>query len=147
MVGTCQISNHFAIVHHHITLLADHDRRVHPSQIYHMSGGESQSVSTLYCPVGGASQARQPCIIDQHFTQRNRNHRLLTAVMDNPRSVGVGISEGTIFTVRGRRGKVLGLGPVHIYDARKAKIMGSGPRQSAERIQLPSLHGGDSFSW
>jgi cyanophycinase len=86
-------------------------------------------------------------IIDQHFTQRNRNHRLLTAVMDNPRHVGVGISEGTIFRVRGRQGEVLGAGPVHIYDARKAKIMGSGPRQSAERIQLSILQAGESYSW
>ena len=86
-------------------------------------------------------------IIDQHFTQRNRNHRLLTAVLDNPERVGVGISEGTFFTVRGRRGKVLGLGPVHIYDARKAKIMGIGPRQSAEKIQLSILQAGESFSW
>ncbi len=86
-------------------------------------------------------------IIDQHFIQRNRNHRLLTAVMDNPRHVGVGISEGTIFRVRGRHGEVLGSGPVHIYDARKAKIIGSGPLQSAERIQLSILQAGESYSW
>ena len=40
-------------------------------------------------------------IVDQHFVERDRLARLLTAVLDNPRLVGVGISERTACIVDG----------------------------------------------
>ena len=42
----------------------------------------------------------QDIIIDQHFTQRNRLSRLITAVCYNPRNLGVGIDEDTAATTR-----------------------------------------------
>jgi cyanophycinase len=40
-------------------------------------------------------------IVDQHFVERDRLARLLTAVLDHPSLVGLGISEGTAALVDG----------------------------------------------
>ena len=47
-------------------------------------------------------------IIDQHFLQRQRNNRLVSAVLDRPALVGVGIDESTAVVVRGSRFEVIG---------------------------------------
>jgi cyanophycinase-like exopeptidase len=41
-------------------------------------------------------------IFDQHFLQRQRHNRLLSAVLDHPQMIGVGIDEATAVIVRGR---------------------------------------------
>ncbi len=64
-------------------------------------------------------------IIDQHFSERNREPRLRLAVKQNPRCVGLGIDEGTALIVgdprlrrstadRGRTMRVLGQGNVTV---------------------------------
>jgi cyanophycinase len=58
-------------------------------------------------------------IIDQHFAERGRLGRLLGAVAQNPRILGVGIDEDTSIVVEGaRRFEVLGEGAVYILDGR-----------------------------
>lgn len=47
-------------------------------------------------------------IIDQHFIQRSRHNRLLTAVIDFPAMLGIGIDEATAILVSGNRVEVLG---------------------------------------
>lgn len=86
-------------------------------------------------------------IIDQHFTQRKRNNRLTTAVIDNPSHLGIGISEGTILLIRGRTAKAIGKGPVHVFDGRQAKISNNKNQQAARGIHLSILQNGDSISW
>lgn len=57
-------------------------------------------------------------IIDQHFNQRNRLGRLLTALSYNPFLIGIGIDEDTAFLIDGdNRGEVVGSGAVTILDA------------------------------
>jgi cyanophycinase len=57
-------------------------------------------------------------IIDQHFNQRNRMGRLLTALSYNPFLIGVGLDEDTAFLIDGEgRGEVVGSGAVTILDA------------------------------
>ena len=57
-------------------------------------------------------------IIDQHFNQRNRLGRLLTALSYNPFLTGIGIDEDTAFLIDGNGcGEVLGSGAVTILDA------------------------------
>jgi cyanophycinase len=50
----------------------------------------------------------ETAIVDQHFTQRNRLKRLLTAVEKNEGKVGIGIDEGTALVVAGNRLRVIG---------------------------------------
>ncbi|MCW8088100.1 cyanophycinase [Sabulicella glaciei] len=55
-------------------------------------------------------------IIDQHFAERGRIGRLLGAVAQNPRELGIGIDEDTAIILRGRRFEVIGSGGVYIVD-------------------------------
>ena len=59
-------------------------------------------------------------IVDQHFLKRQRFNRLLSAVLDHPDKIGVGIDEGTAVIVSGGRWEVLGASSVLIVDARHA---------------------------
>lgn len=56
-------------------------------------------------------------IIDQHFTQRDRLNRLITAVAYNPNNLGIGVDENTAIHIK-RNGilEVLGSGTVTIID-------------------------------
>jgi cyanophycinase len=56
-------------------------------------------------------------IIDQHFAQRARIHRLLAAVAEHPGSLGIGIDEDTA-VVLGPQGafEVIGSGAVYVVD-------------------------------
>jgi cyanophycinase len=55
-------------------------------------------------------------IIDQHFAERGRIGRLLGAVAQNPRVLGIGIDEDTAIIVNGTQFHVQGSGGVYIVD-------------------------------
>jgi cyanophycinase len=60
-------------------------------------------------------------IIDQHFAERGRIGRLLGAVAQNPRLLGLGIDENTAVLFDGdRQFRVLGSGAVYVVDGRNA---------------------------
>lgn len=61
-------------------------------------------------------------IVDQHFLKRQRNNRLISAVLDNPSLVGVGIDETTAVLVSGSSFEVLGQNSVVVIDARRAQV-------------------------
>jgi cyanophycinase len=56
-------------------------------------------------------------IVDQHFAERGRMGRLLGAVAQNPRILGIGIDENTAILVNAHRNfKVIGDGAVYVLD-------------------------------
>jgi cyanophycinase len=55
-------------------------------------------------------------IIDQHFAERGRFGRLLGAVAQNPRVLGLGIDENTAIVVEANDLKVIGSGAVYVVD-------------------------------
>jgi cyanophycinase len=58
-------------------------------------------------------------IVDQHFAERGRIGRLLGAVAQNPRLLGVGLDENTAIVVEGEmRVRVIGEGGVYLVDGR-----------------------------
>jgi cyanophycinase len=61
-------------------------------------------------------------LIDQHFLARQRDNRLISAVLDRPSLVGVGIDEGTAVIVRAGAFEVLGRSSVLVVDARNAHV-------------------------
>jgi cyanophycinase len=76
---------------------------------------------------GGTELARglglwEDVIVDQHALKRRRFQRLLSAVLDRPERVGVGIDERTAVVLRDGRIEVLGASAVLVVDARKARI-------------------------
>ncbi len=57
-------------------------------------------------------------LVDQHFAERGRIGRLLGAVAQNPRLLGIGIDENTaILLTGGRRFRVIGEGAVYVINA------------------------------
>jgi cyanophycinase len=61
-------------------------------------------------------------IVDQHFLKRQRHNRLLSAVLDHPDLVGVGIDESTAAVVSGTGFEAIGKSSIVVIDARKAKL-------------------------
>lgn len=60
------------------------------------------------------------CVIDQHFTERNRKPRLLGVLEKHPQLFGMGIDEGTAVIVQGRNMEVVGSGQTTICLAKSA---------------------------
>ena len=59
-------------------------------------------------------------VIDQHFAERGRIGRLLAAIAQNPRLLGIGIDEDTSIVVTGNEQfEVVGNGSVYVLDASK----------------------------
>ncbi len=62
-------------------------------------------------------------IVDQHFQKRQRMNRLISAVLDHPNLVGIGIDEKTAIIVSdGRRFEVVGDSSVVVIDGRRATV-------------------------
>jgi cyanophycinase len=57
--------------------------------------------------------------IDQHFAQRGRLGRLISALIQQPAVLGIGIDENTAIAVRGNEIEVIGEGAVTIVDVAK----------------------------
>lgn len=55
-------------------------------------------------------------VIDQHFAQRGRLGRLLSAVAKQPHLLGIGIDENTALVVKGKEMTVVGEGAVTVID-------------------------------
>jgi len=86
-------------------------------------------------------------IVDQHFMKRARYNRLLSAVLDNPQLIGVGIDEETALLVRpDGLWEVLGNHYVKIFDARRARIIeDSDTMAKASDIRMHVLPAGSTF--
>lgn len=61
-------------------------------------------------------------VIDTHFTQRRRLHRLFVAIAGFPALLGLGIDEDTALVVRGHTGEVHGAGAVTFVDGRAIRF-------------------------
>ena len=79
-------------------------------------------------------------IIDQHFSQRDRLGRLLTALSYNPYLIGVGIDEDTAFLIDGDNcGEVVGSGAVTILDASQLSHSSRSSAESGEALSLVDM--------
>lgn len=86
-------------------------------------GDEYPAVSRSYIEVVPGFGFLPGTIVDQHFLRRERHNRLLSAVLERPSLIGVGIDEGTALEVApDGRWRVLGRSVVMIYDARRARV-------------------------
>ena len=93
----------------------------------------------------------QDMVIDQHFSERGRMARLIGAVTQNPRVLGVGIDEDTALILeRNREFRVLGAGAVYVVDASKSTYSNFGEEDSDRTlssfgITVHMLSQGDRF--
>jgi cyanophycinase len=83
-----------------------------------ISGEDQQSVRIRQSLHMAPGLALLPgVIIDQHFAERGRMGRLVGAVAQNPRLLGVGIDENTAIIAQGDSFEVMGDGAVYVVDA------------------------------
>ena len=92
----------------------------------------------------------QDMLIDQHFSERGRMARLIGAVSQNPRVLGVGIDEDTAMIVEQSSFRVLGAGAVYVVDASKTTYSNIGDEDpdrtlSSFNITVHMLSQGDRF--
>lgn len=78
------------------------------------ASGESHRIGDLHMAAGLG--LIRDVIIDQHFAERGRIGRLLGAVAQNPRVLGIGIDEDTAIIVEGDRFGVVGRAGVYVVD-------------------------------
>lgn len=80
-------------------------------------------------------------IIDQHFVWRSRHNRLLTAIIEHPDLMGIGIDESTAILVRGSKAEVVGNSQVMVFrnpkKSQKEKNTKLGARNLTIDIYLP----------
>jgi cyanophycinase len=90
-------------------------------------------------------------IIDQHFTERGRMGRLVGAVAQNPKNIGIGIDEQTAIVVEGgREFYVLGSGAVYVLDGTGITYSNIAEEEthktiSVHGLKLHTLSQGDGF--
>jgi cyanophycinase len=86
-------------------------------------------------------------IVDQHFLRRERHNRLLSATLERPQLIGVGIDEGTALQVNADGGwEVHGRSAVVIYDARRALITdAAAPVLGAAEVRTYVLPAGSTY--
>jgi cyanophycinase len=94
----------------------------------------------------------QDVVVDQHFAERGRLGRLLAAVAQNPRQLGLGLDENTAVVVEGDHLRVIGQGAVHVLDGSESTYSNLGEeKEDREKtmsifdIKLHLLSEGNEF--
>lgn len=110
-------------------------------------GDEYPAVSRSFIEVTRGFGFLPGTIVDQHFLRRERHNRLLSAVLERPTLIGIGIDEGTALQVDpDGRWRVRGRSAVSIYDARGATVTPAGaPVLGASGIKLSLLPPGSTY--
>ncbi|GID27143.1 cyanophycinase [Paractinoplanes brasiliensis] len=85
--------------------------------------GDAPGVSRACVRTGPGLEFLPGVLIDQHFGQRGRLNRLLSAVALAPHQLGLGIDEDTAILTDGDDFEVLGSGAVTVVDAGGAEII------------------------
>jgi len=112
-------------------------------------GDESNRISSLSMAPGlGLIEG---VVLDSHFAERGRIGRLLGAVAENPRNLGIGIDEGTAILVEhGEEFSVIGPGAVYVVDGTGISFSSLSEKKSDGVVsicdlQLHVLAEGDRF--
>jgi cyanophycinase len=90
-------------------------------------------------------------IVDQHFAERGRLGRLVGAVAQNPRLLGIGIDEDTAVITEPHGFSVIGSGAVYVVDGMRESYTNVSEEQSDEvmsvfDLRLHILSDGDRFN-
>jgi cyanophycinase len=86
--------------------------------------------------IGPGMEFMHGTIIDQHFAQRGRGGRLLTALAQYPHQLGIGIDEDTALIVTGEEFEVIGAGGVVVFDAGNTSYNDALERQERQRLAI-----------
>ncbi|MEE4176128.1 MAG: cyanophycinase [Bacteroides sp.] len=85
-------------------------------------------------------------IVDQHFVWRSRHNRLLSAILEYPDLLGIGIDESTALLVKGNSAEVIGLSQVMVYANPLKKVNNINGKLGATGLTLDIYLPGEKFS-
>lgn len=85
-------------------------------------------------------------IVDQHFVWRSRHNRLLTAILEFPDILGIGIDESTALLVKGHSAEVIGVSQVMVYSNPSGKAKNVNGKLGATGLKLDIYLPGEKFS-
>lgn len=85
-------------------------------------------------------------IIDQHFVKRSRYNRLITAIIQFPEIIGIGIDESTAILVVGNSAEVIGDSQVIVLRNSNASKKVQEDKLGAHGIQLDVYLPGETFT-
>ena len=78
-------------------------------------------------------------VIDQHFRQRDRLGRLVTALSYNPGPLGIGVDEDTAAVIDGEELRVIGSGAVTVLDASGMRYTDSSEVRRGQPLSMLGL--------
>ena len=84
-------------------------------------------------------------IVDQHFVRRSRHNRLISAIIEFPDMMGIGIDESTAILVKGNDVEVVGESQVIILENPKRSKVIRNSKLGATGLLLTVLLPGDTF--
>ena len=84
-------------------------------------------------------------IIDQHFVKRSRYNRLISAVIEHPEMLGIGIDEATAILVSGNTAEIIGDSQVIVLKNPKGSKNIHGDKLGAHDLQLHIYLPGENF--
>jgi cyanophycinase len=113
------------------------------------SSAESHRIGDLHMAPGLG--LIRDVIIDQHFAERGRIGRLLGAVAQNPRILGIGIDEDTAILVEGDHFRVIGAGAVYAVDGSDVTHSNIAEADAERALSMHGVHlhvlaAGDGFN-
>jgi cyanophycinase len=107
------------------------------SEIMVVEGKDEEAPSRCTIKMAPGMGLIEGVIIDQHFNQRGRIGRLLSAVAQNPHSIGIGIDENTAMILDYKnRFQVIGSGVVTVIDGRKIQYTNTSEQHPNEPLAI-----------
>jgi cyanophycinase len=85
-------------------------------------------------------------IVDQHFIRRSRHNRLISAVIEYPDMMGIGIDESTAVLITGKQVEVVGASQVLVFENKKRSKEQRNGKLGAKGIVLSVYLPGEKFS-
>ncbi|MFT7618473.1 MAG: cyanophycinase [Planctomycetota bacterium] len=108
--------------------------------------GRGRSIDREAVELGFGLGLLKGTIVDQHFLARARFNRLVSAVLEHPEKLGIGIDEKTAIFVHGQKFEVVGNSGVVVVDGSQAISKDkNGPKGTWSGIQLSILRPGSRF--
>jgi len=109
-----------------------------------LAGGEpDESGTAIDMHIGpGLALLGFHSMIDTHFAERRRLHRLFVAIAGNPELMGLGIDEDTALVVQGHLGAVVGAGGVTFVDGRGVRFDNADEVKQGGQLTLSYLRVG-----
>jgi hypothetical protein len=109
-------------------------------------------VSTLLnnnLAVPGIGIVSDNVLLDTHFDRRGRLGRLIVAMRDTQKTIGIGVDEGTSFNIQNQIGTVVGHQGVFVIDGAEATYgkKGADALFSVENLKLHYLTEGDQYDF